>query len=56
MKIKIEADLALPEKQILPAVAEILLKQDVRELMDAFEPGQSIKLEYEKGSIVITKL
>lgn len=56
MKIKIEADLALTEKQTLKAIANALLKKETIELLEAFPPGEHFKMENETGSIVITKL
>jgi hypothetical protein len=55
MKIKIEADLNLPDKQILPAVFRALAKTDTQELFKAFPPGEDFRMDNQNGYIRITK-
>lgn len=56
MKIKIEADLNLNEKETLMAIAAALRKWEVAKLMEAYRPGDHFNMENETGKIVITKL
>lgn len=58
MKIRIEADLALDENEILSAVAEALKKPDVLQLMECVGPGEHFQIawEIEAGKIFITKM
>lgn len=53
MKIKIEADLALTDKQTLKAIANALLKKETIELLEAFPPGEYFKMEYSHHKAVI---
>jgi hypothetical protein len=55
MKVKIEADLVLNEKETLQAVAGALVRREVRELMEAFPPGEHFTMERPEGTIIITK-
>ena len=56
MKIKIEADLALNEKETLQAISKALVQREVKELLEAFPPGEHFTMERPEGKIVITKL
>jgi hypothetical protein len=55
MKIKIEADLSVNEKQTLRLISSALLRPEVAELMQAFPAGESFKMESPNGTIVLTK-
>lgn len=56
MKIKIEADLSVNEKQTLIMISNALKQREVAELMEAFPPGEHFKMERPEGTITITKL
>lgn len=56
MKVKIEADLAMNEKDTLQAIAGALLKKETRELLEAFPAGERFKMERPEGTIFIMKI
>jgi hypothetical protein len=56
MKIKIEADLTLNEKETLQAIRSALQKSETLELLKAFPAGEHFNMENEAGKIVFTKL
>ena len=56
MKIKIEADLSADVKKSLYMISGALIQKDVRELLEAFPPGEHFKMERLEGTITITKL
>lgn len=55
MKIKIEADLQLLEKDILATISRALVRPDTKELFAAFPAGDNFKMETRMGYIRITK-
>lgn len=56
MKIKIEADFALNERQTLRAIVDALKTKECLELLEAFPEGEHFKMDNQYGQIVITKL
>lgn len=56
MKIKIEADLNLSEKEILQKIVQILIQPDIIKLIEDNPLGEPLEMFNHESSLVITKL
>ena len=56
MKIKIEVDTVLNEKEAIALTIAALRKRETLELLQSFEPGEDFLMEQPTISVRITKL